>query len=567
MQRRKLFAVAAAGMIVAGGLAACGDSPNAQNAKSSTGGRDYLTIGMPNGNQTENNNPFATTSSAGAMAYQWLMYEPLQQFNPARPAEPNKPWLASSVKWADDYKSADVTVRDNAKWQDGQPLTADDVAFTFNLLKNTDPKNPNPLNQYVIPYVDATASGNTVHVTFSSNMFVNQNKIMAQTPIVPKHIWSTIKDPSKDTIAKPVGSGPYVLKSFTQAGATLDLRTDGGYWQNLPKVKEIRAVSYSTNDTQATALANDSSEWSFVFIPNVQKVYVGVDPAHHHVWAPGVLGIHGLWLNTTVKPFNDVKLRQAMNMVINRADIFNQAESGYFHPEIKSVTGLPDGSGDAFIAPDYKGKTLSVDVAGAKTLLQGAGYKLNGDTLTDPSGKPVTIKLTDPAPWSDYQTSLTLIQSNLAEIGIKATVDKANQDAWNDNVNKGNFEATMHWTNSGATPYDIYQTIMDGSLLKPIGTASNQGNFGRFDNKEATAALQTYANASSDADRTAALNTLEKIFVEQVPMLPVGSDNVGMAYNDKYWTGWPSDSDPYSGGQPTQPYESLILQHLTPASS
>ncbi|MFI6071127.1 ABC transporter substrate-binding protein [Actinoplanes sp. NPDC051343] len=562
MQRRKLFAVAAAGMLVAGGLAACGDSPNAQNAKSSSGGRDYLTIGMPNGNQTENNNPFATTSSAGAMAYQWLIYEPLQQFNPVKPADPMTPWLATSVKWASDYKSVDITVRDNAKWQDGQALTGDDVAYTFNLLKS----KPD-LNQNVIPFDQVTATGNNVHATFTSSQFVNQNKIIAQIPIVPKHIWSTIADPVKDTNAKPVGSGPYVLKSFTQAGATLDLRTDGGYWQNLPKVKEVRAVSYSGNDTQGTALANDESEWSFVFIPNVQQVFEAKDPAHHKVWAPGVLGIHGLWLNTTKKPFDDPKLRQAMNMVINRADIFNQAESGYFHPQIDSVTGLPNGAGDAYIAPEYKGKKLTVDVAGAKTLLQGAGYKLNGNKLTDPSGKPVTIKLTDPAPWSDYQTTLELIKDNLSQIGIAATVEKPNQDAWDADTQKGDFDAMMHWTNSGATPYDIYQTIMDGALLKPVGTASKNGNYGRFNSPEATAALKAYQNAASDADRTTALNTLEKIFVEQVPILPVGSDNVGMAFNDKYWTGWPSDSDPYSGGQPTQPYELQIVLKLQPAKS
>jgi peptide/nickel transport system substrate-binding protein len=562
-----LIAIAAAAALVTGGLAACGDSKNSPNAQNAKGGaRDYLTIGMPNGNQTENNNPFATTSSAGAMGYSWMIYEPLQQWNPVKPADPPTPWLATAVKWATDYKSADITVRDNAKWSDGQAVTGDDVAYTFTLLKgNGTADKPGPLNKFGIPFDQITANGNNVHVTFASSQFVNQNKIMAQTAIVPKHVWEKVTDPAKDTTPNPIGSGPYTLKSFTQAGATLDLRTDGGYWQDLPQVKELRYVSYSTNDTQSTALANDSSEWSFVFIPNVQQVYVAKDPAHHHVWAPGVLGIHGLYLNTTVKPLDDPKLRQAMNMVINRADIFNQAESGYFHPEIKNVTGLPPGAGDAFIAPQYKDKNLTVDVAGAKTLLQQAGYKLNGNTLSSPAGKPVTIKLSDPAPWSDYQTTLELIKDNLAQIGIKATVEKPNQDAWDADVQKGDFEGAMRWTNGGATPYDIYQTVMDGTLLKPIGTASNQGDFGRFNNPDATAALKAYANATSDADRTTAMNTLEQIFVEQAPMLPVGSDNVGMDYNDKYWTGWPSDSDPYAGGQPTGPYAVQIVLKLRPA--
>ncbi|GIE92863.1 ABC transporter substrate-binding protein [Paractinoplanes rishiriensis] len=561
MQRRKLFAAAVAGVLATGGLAACGESPNANNANASKS-VDFLKIGMPNGTQTENHNPFAGTSSANALGYKWMLYEPLTQWNPVKPADPVTPWLASAVKWADDYKSVEVTVRDGAKWSDGQPLTAEDVAYTFTLIKGND-----ALNQHAIPFGDITVAGNVVKLTFKTPQFVNQNKIMASTPIVPKHVWEKIADPTTDVNKNPVGSGPYTLKSFTQAGVVLSVRTDGGYWQELPKVKELRYTSFSGNDTQATALANGESEWSFVFIPNAKATFVDKDPANHKLWAPGVLGIHGLYINTTVKPFDDVKLRQAMNMVINRTDIFHQAEASYFHPEIKSVTGLPDGAGDAFIAPEYQGKTFKVDVEGAKALLASAGYKLNGTTLNDPAGKPVKIKLSDPAPWSDYQTTLEIIKSNFAEIGIEATVEKPNQDVWDANVQKGDFEASMRWTNGGATPYDIYQTVMDGALLKPLGTAAQQGNFGRFKSPEATTALKAYANSTSDAERTAAMNTIQKVFVEQVPMLPVGADNVGGAYSTKNWTGWPSDADPYSGMQPTQPYALQIVLKLKPANS
>ena len=155
----------------------------------------------------------------------------------------------------------------------------------------------------------------------------------------------------------------------------------------------------------------------------------------------------------------------------------------------------------------------------------------------------------------------------LEAIGIEASVDKANQDAWFRNVEEGKFDATFHWTDGGSTPYDIYQTVMDGALLKPIGTASPGGNFGRFNNPEATAALKAYANASDDAARTTALNTIQKIFVEQTPMIPVGADNIGMAYSTKNWVGWPDDTNPYSAGQPTQANALDVVLHLKPANS
>jgi peptide/nickel transport system substrate-binding protein len=384
--------------------------------------------------------------------------------------------------------------------------------------------------------------------------------------MVPKHVWEKISDPSKDPNKNPVGSGPYTLKSFTPQTTTLSVRTEG-YWQDLPQVKELRYTSYTDNNAQTTALSDGSNEWSFVFIPNYKTVFIDKDPAHYKVWAPPVLGIHGLYINTTKAPFDNVALRKAMSMVVNREDIFNQAEAGYFHPQVTSVTGLPSPAGDAYIAEEYKGKNATVDVAGAKALLQEAGYKLNGTTLSDPSGKPVKITLTDPSGWSDYQTSLEIVKSNLAEIGIQATVDKANQDAWFRNVEEGNFDATFRWTNGGATPWNLYQTVMDGKLLKPVGTASPGGNFGRFKSDDATKALADYANATDDAARTKALATIQKVFVEQAPMIPVGADNIGMAYSTKNWVGWPDDTNPYGAGQPTQANALDVVLHLKPANS
>ena len=415
-------------------------------------------------------------------------------------------------------------------------------------------------------YTGATVSGNVVTISMAGPQFVSQQKVLWRVPIVPKHIWEKISDPATDPIKQPVGSGPYTLKSFTPSTATLTVR-DSGYWQDLPKVKELRFTSYTDNQAQTTALSNGESEWSFVFIPNYKAVFVDKDPANHKVWAPPVLGIHGLYINTTKAPFDDPVLRRAMNMAINREDIFNTAEAAYFHPLVKSVTGLPSPAGDAFIAPQYKGQDQKVDVDGAKALLTGAGYKLDGNTLKDKTGKPVTITLTDPAGWSDYQTSLEIVKDNLSKIGIAATVDKANQDAWFKAVEEGNFEATFRWTEGGATPYDIYRTVMDGTQLKPIGTASPAGNFGRFNNQQATDALKAYATATDDSTRTAALNTIQKIFVEQMPMIPVGADNIGGAYSTKNWIGWPDASNPYGAMQPTQPNALDVVLHLKPASA
>jgi len=423
--RRKAVAVAAA-LLLTAGLAACGDGKT--DAAGNPSG--VLNVGMPNGPQTENHNPFLPSSSANSLGYRWVLYEPLVMTNQVKPADKGKPWLASEWEWADNYHELDLTIRDNAKWSDGQKLTGGDIAYTFTLLKNTPALNIN-----AIPIESATADGNKVTVKFTSSQFVNQMDILTQTPMVPEHIWSKMADPATDTVKDPVGSGPYKLKSFTPQTVTLTLRDD--YWQDKPQVKELRYTSYNDNNAQTTALANGSSEWAFTFISNYKAVYVNKDPQHHKLWFPPVLAAHGLFLNTELKPFDDPVLRRAMNMVVNRSDVFTQGEAGYFYPEIKNVSGIPTPAGDSFLADEYKGQEFKVDVEGAKQLLTENGYKYSGDKLMDKTGKPVKLTMSNPAGWSDYITTLEILKDNFSEIGIDATVDKANQDTWTTNIDTG----------------------------------------------------------------------------------------------------------------------------------
>ncbi|MFI5731776.1 ABC transporter substrate-binding protein [Kribbella sp. NPDC051587] len=559
MRARRSVALALTGLLAAATLAACSNGDGKTNGSGSGTAATVLNVGMPNGPQTDNNNPFLGSSAGASLGYRWMIFEPLVMINGIKPSEPGKPWLATEWKWDANFTKLSFTIRDGVKWSDGTPMTAADVAYTFQLRKDHE-----ALNTDAIPYGTITQTGNKVDLTFTRSQFTNQNKVLTVF-VAQKAQWSAIKDPTQDTLKNPVGTGPYKIKSFTPQTTTLELRDS--YWQDLPKVKELRYTSYNDNNAQTTALANGASEWSFVFVPNVKAVFQDKDPKNHKLYFPANLGIHGLWINTTKKPFDDPALRKAMDKVINRDDIFQQGEAGYFYPKVESVTGIPTPAGDSFIAPEFKDKKHAVDVEGAKSDLAAAGYKLEGDVLKDKTGKPVTITLTNPAGWSDYITDLEIIKDNLSTIGIKATVDKANQDAWTKNIDQGNFDAAMHWTNGGATPYDIYQNIMDGKIMKPIGKGGSSGNYGRFNSPEATKALDQYANAADDATRTTALNTLQKIMVDQMPMIPTSASNVGGLYSTKNWVGWPDEQNSYAPGQPTQQNALQIVLNLKPAGS
>ena len=129
------------------------------------------------------------------------------------------------------------------------------------------------------------------------------------------------------------------------------------------------------------------------------------------------------------------------------------------------------------------------------------------------------------------------------------------------------------WT-GGDQVTDIDSTSANGTGAVAVGGDANgpiattggvAGNYGRFSSPQATTALQQYANASDEATRTAALNTLQDLMVNQMPMVPLMAANSGGEYSTKNWVGWPDDSNGYASGQPTVPTSLDVVLHLTPA--
>lgn len=554
---RRLTAVAT-GLALLALTAACSPSGGAESTGSSSSNGDVLTVGMPNGTLTENQNPLAPTGSASkSLGYAWVIYESLMQVNDLHPLEDPTPWLAESVTWNDDYTVAEVTAREGVQWSDGEEFTADDIAFTFNLFLDFPALNADFPEQLV----SAEADGSTATITFNRSQYVNQVKLN-RTVIVPEHIWAEVDDPVTYTDTEPVGTGPYLLESWTPQAATLVPNPD--YWGGEPKVGKLQYSSYNDNNALITALTTGEAQWGWTFIADYENVYLGQDPEHFHQVAGGGFGVDVLFLNNETKPFDDVAFRQALNMAIDRSQISELAGSGVW-PGISSVTGMPMPSGEDFLAPEFEGQEYEVDVEGAKELLADAGYTWDGsDKLIDPDGQAVTFELTNPAGWNDYLTALDLIKSGAESLGATATVNPANQDAWfNDIIPLGNFQASLHWTDGGATPWNMYSNMMDGAQYAPLGETASW-NFGRYSNEEVTAALAEFAGASDDASRMDAIATVQKHYVEDVPALVIWARPAVAQYSTQSYTGFPTDEDPYANPQPTGPQAAQIVMKLTP---
>lgn len=529
---------------------------NNDDETTGSGAGAALTIAKPDGAiATESNNPWIGDSSALKLGYVNAIYEPVGIVNVVNPSDEVRPWLASEITWSEDYTSVTLTTREGVKWSDGKDLTADDIAYSYQILVDTP-----ELNTAALDIKDVAVDGDKVTVTFGTPMFAKQDKVLHRF-VVPKHVWEGVASPTTETNPDPVGTGPYTLTSFSTESVQLDARDD--YWGGELAVPTLYYVSYNDNSALTTALANGDADWAQAFLPNVQSAFVDKDPEHNVYWAPAGLGIDAMFVNTTKKPFDDVAFRQAVNMVIDREQHQQIAREGGV-PLLTSVTGLPTPAGDPFISDEFAGEEYEVDVDGAKKVLTDAGYTFEGDALIDPDGEPVTFQLSVPQGWNDYVTGISLIAESVKAIGVEATVDTPDSDSWWAAKGTGDFDAILHWTETGATPYDIYSDTMDARWLKPIGEAADY-NFGRFDSPEATAALDAYLAATTDEDRATAIAEAQKIFVEQVPVMPIGTRPFITEFNTRNYVGWPSDDDPYINADPTQPTAVLILTQLKPA--
>jgi len=547
----------ALGLAAALALTACsGGSGGTDDDGTATGAAGAaLTIAKPDGAiATESNNPWVGDASGMKLGYINAILEPLGFVNLIDPSDEVTPWLAQEITWNEDYTAVTLVARDGVTWSDGEDFTADDIAFTFTLLRDQP-----ELDNAALGIQDVAVDGDTVTISFASSMYVKQDKVLHKL-IVPQHVWESVDDPATFENPDPVGTGPYTLTSFSSQSVELSARDD--YWGGAPAAPTLYYVSYNDNTALTTALANGEADWAQAFIPNVQSAYLDKDDANVY-WAAAGLGIDAMFVNTQTKPFSDVAFRQAMNLVVDREKHQAIAREGGV-PELTSVTGLPTPAGDPFLGA-YEGQDFTVDVDAAREILTDAGYTWDGDALVDPDGEPVAFELSVPQGWSDYVTGISLIADSAEQLGVEATVDTPDSDTWWAMKSEGDFQAILHWTDTGATPYDLYSDIMDGRWLVPAGETADY-NFGRFDSPEATAALTTYATATTDDARADALAAVQKIFVEQVPALPLGTRPFIGEYNTRSYVGWPGEDDPYANPDPTQPTAALILTRLEPAS-
>jgi peptide/nickel transport system substrate-binding protein len=511
---------------------------------------------------TQNFNPFNSNSLVSQMSIKSLTYEPLIEFDYLK-ANTQYPWLATGYTWTNGGRTLTFALRSGVKWSDGKPFSAADVAYTFNLIATSPAANYSGVPQMSSPAIAKNSS--TVVLNFAAPEYQDITAIAGSTLIVPEHIWSKIANPAKVDITNPIGTGPYVLKSYSSQLVTY--KVNPTYWGGTPAATQVNIPSYSSNASATTALANGQLDWAGNDIANIKSVFVNKDPKTNHYYFAGGNTV-GLIFNTTgTGPLTDPVVRAAISAGIDRTKLGTEGESGYELPATSS-SGLILPNQAAFLSAattnDLSPTSNATKVA---TLLTGDGYAKASNGMWEKNGQEITFNIEDPTAYSDYYADAQLISNSLQALGINATVDGVQASQWYSDLAAGKFQTAIHWGAGGANPFVQYQNWLDYKTFVAPSPSSASGDFGRYDSMAAEAALKKLETTSplNTAAVKSATQSLGNIMSTQVPVAPLlyGADwNV---YSTAHFTGWVTAANPYMDPSPSDPELPVILMHLKTA--
>jgi peptide/nickel transport system substrate-binding protein len=534
-------------------LAACGQGGSTPSSPKSS---VLNIVPSPKGDFTNGFTPFSGSANYGS---QGMIYETLMFFN--RMNGGIKPWLAQSYAFSSDAKTLTFHLRTDVKWSDGQAFTADDVVFTLNLLKQYPTADLNSIWQYIQQVQNPDSS--TVVVTLKQPYTPVLWYLAGQVYIVSKHEYANVGDPTKFADVNPIGTGPFLLKSFSPQ--LIDLKKNPTYWQpGKPAVNEIRYPSFNSNTSAELLLTRGDVDWTGLFTPNIQQTYVSKDPAHNHYWFPS-RNIVMLYLNTAKAPFNQLAVRQAISSAIDRDKIYKIAESNY--EPVSSPTGLVLPANQSNLDSTYANASFSLDTSKSAQLLAGAGFTKGSDGIyVDKSGKKLSFSINVVTGWTDWVTADQIISANLKAIGIDARVNSISFNSYFSALQMGTFDMAISWTNPGPTPFYLYDSLLNSTNSAAVGKQANS-NWERWMDPNTDKMLAQYATTTDSSLQQQALNGLQQIMVEQLPSIPLVYGATWYEYSSRNFTGWPDANNAYASPAPFDfPDAEVVALNLTPAA-
>ncbi|BCJ46683.1 peptide ABC transporter substrate-binding protein [Actinoplanes ianthinogenes] len=559
MFKLKVAVAAAAALTLA--VAGCSGGKSDGGTTRGNAGNSSITIfNGATGTIVENWNPFSPTL---LQPTQGLIYETLYWFNFAKESEPT-PMLGTAFSWDKDGKVLTITTRDGVKWSDGQPFTAKDVAFTFDLIKRTPAINASGLK-----LVSSVAKDDkTAVLTFEVPSFTAEAAVIANTPIVAEHVWSKIDDPAKSINPSPVGTGPYKLKTFSAQSYVMEKNPN--YWQQgKPQIQNVRYVALATADAATAALTAGQVDWMSAFLPGLEQLlknqknltYVNTPAMTTSVFtcAGAELGCKG--------PQTDPAVRQAIYYALNR-DQLNKLAGGGFAETASPTLLLPERDKKWIADPASATTPGAPDVAKANQILDAAGWVKGSDGIRAKGGEKLSMTIQTVTGWSDYISLNDAMKQELKEAGIEIKPTQLSWNEWNNNQVQGKFQLSLDSIGLGAStnPYFTYLKYTTVTTAKVGEAAQNSGNYARYKNPKVDAAVAAATATNDEAAQKAQYAIVQQEIVRDLPYIPIYVNSMLTEFSTANAVGWPSNENKYALPASWKSWDNgVVLSNLQPA--
>ncbi len=529
--RGRLWLLALAAILACGVIWGITTAAGASPSPSPGTGKIVLRVG--NTQDVDSLNPFIGYSVPAYEVYH-LNYDMLTGYQPNGDVAPE---IADSWSSTPDYLTWTFKIHPGIKWQDDVPLTAKDVAFTYNYIIQND---LSAFSTYTVNMKKAVAVDDTTVKFYLSKP--KANILRMWIPIVPEHIWSKIsgKAATNSFQNNPpiIGSGPFQTVEYKKSGFTRMVAFKG-YWKGAPKIDEIVFENYTNQDTMTMDLKAGNIDVAF-----------GVPPAQFNALKsePGITAraadqkyLVELAFNAYASPdsqgnpvLQDMKFRQAVSWAVDKEKIVATCMSGY--ADVGQSILVPS-TDDAWTPTDAE--KFGYDPEKAKQLLDAAGYKdANGDGVReDKQGKPIKLRLWTRSESPEQQRAGKLIAGSFESIGIQIELAVMNDGSISDGI----------WTYKGSTyapDFDMFIWGWSGNidpdymLADFITSQIEMWNDCCWSDKEYDGLYQQQASEMDAAKRKDQVTRMQQIFYEQAPYAVLYYPKALIAYNTSKWEGW-----------------------------
>ncbi|MEU0966846.1 peptide ABC transporter substrate-binding protein [Streptomyces sp. NPDC005917] len=508
---------------------------------------------------------------------QRLMYEYLTDYDPGD-AHPI-PGLATKWAASADKLTWTYTIRSDAKWSDGQKVTAEDAAWTFDKLM-TDQAAATANGNFVTNFRRVTAPSPTKLVIELKKPQATMTAL--DVPIVPEHIWKDVSDFSKsnnDDKLPVVGDGPFVLSDY-KADSYVRFKANKDFWRGAPKFDELVFKYYKDQDAAVAALRK--GEVSFVagapaltpaqasFLQGQKDTHVNDAPGRRFyalATNPGAQAQNGQKFGDGDPSLLDERVRHALFLAVDRKTIVDKVFQGH---AVEGQGYIPPRFSTYFWKPSAS-QELTYDPAKAARLLDQAGYKKNADgKRVGKDGKPLNYRVlchaTDPNDkavgqylkewWAKLGIGTTLnCLDNVTDPWLAGKYDLA-FDGWSVNPDP-DYVLSIHTCAAlPATPKDTGAT--DNFVCDKTYDDLYAEQVAEYDSAERATLVKQMESRLYDLGYMNVIaypNAVEAYRTDQIKSIETMPKAAGNIYGqDGYWSWWsavPAGSGSSSGGSST----------------